>query len=116
MKLIVAVNTLGTSTWMGYFHDRDWAVQKYQDEVCDAIKQTFRFIKEIEPITITEIDDVRPQKGQTKQVPEKAGYALKRGHEEGLAEREELIRTVGNAYKPGDKRVQEDSPESEEED
>lgn len=115
MKLIIAVNTLGTSTWMGYFHDRDWDVKEYRDEVYKAIKETFRFIKKIDPITITEIDDVRPEKGQTKQVPEKAGYALKRksrGAQDGLAERKSLIQSVSDAYQPGDKGVQESPPET----
>lgn len=105
---------------MGYFHDRDWAVQKYQDEVCDAIKQTFRFIREIEPITITEIDDVRPQKGQTKQIPQKTSLKVDESweqHQASLAiRREDAVRAVSDAYKPGDKGVQEDSPEPEEED
>ena len=102
MILAIYVNTDGTHSWMGFFHDRDWDNPKYREEVDRAAKKTFQNLKlkKIQPITITEVRDVEPRTGQMKQASTKTGNALQRGRT--LGKREELIRTVADAYKPRD--------------
>lgn len=100
MILAIYVNTDGSHTWMGFFHELDWDNPKYRKEVDDAAKKTFQNLKlkKIQPITVTEVRDVQPRNGQTKQVPAKEGHALQQGRS--LDEREALIRTVSDAYQP----------------
>lgn len=101
MILIIAVNSNGTHSWVGFFHDRDWDNQTYKDEVFGAIEKTFRKlrIKNRHPITITEISNVEPRTGQTKQIGKAEGHALQRSRQGGLGKREALIQAVTNAYR-----------------
>lgn len=106
MILVIYVNTTGKNYWAGYFHERDWDNQKYKDEIDKAARKTFSNAKlrRINPITITEVRDVQPGDGQTKQAGKAKGYALQRRRP--LAERQKLIRSVAETYQPRDTGIQ----------
>lgn len=104
MILTIYVNSNGTHSWAGFFHDIDWKNKEYRKEVDDAVLKTFRKLKlkNIHPVTITEVTDVEPRTGQTKQIGKAQSNALQPRPKGRLAERKALIQSVADAYKLGD--------------